>query len=70
MSVMLSKQLYGQLLAQIYKDLIFRVIRDSRVENVHPYKNYLQRVIVTRLTLSSLFTTRISFLGVKHVFPK
>ena len=38
MSVMLSKQLYGQLLAQIYKDLIFRIVRGSRVENVHPYK--------------------------------
>ena len=38
MSVMLSKQLYGQLFAQIYRDLIFRTVRGSRVENVHPYK--------------------------------
>ena len=48
MSVMLSKQLYGQLLVQIYKDLIFRVIVcNTRAENVHPYKNYLRRVNTT-----------------------
>ena len=70
MSVMLSKQLCDQLLVQIYSDLNETPKKkDTRVENVHSYKNYLQQVIVTRLTLSSLFTTRISFLGVKHMFP-
>ena len=48
MSVMLSKQLYGQLLVQIYSELKKSLdLQDTRVENIYPYKNHLQRTIVT-----------------------